>query len=70
MVKYNKSKNSRKIIANIEKKLLAIPGSKIDYIAVCSAGTLMPLKEVNEPAVILVAVWVGKTRLIDNILIH
>jgi pantoate--beta-alanine ligase len=70
MVKYNKSKNSGKIIENIEKKLHNISGSKIDYIAVCSARTLMPLKEINEPAVVLVAVWVGKTRLIDNILIH
>jgi pantoate--beta-alanine ligase len=69
MVKCNKSKNSGKIITNIEKKLLAIPGSKIDYIAVCSAETLMPLKEIDGPAVILVAVWVGKTRLIDNILV-
>ena len=69
MVKCNKSKNSGKVIENIKKKLLGIRGSKIDYIAVCSARTLEPLKEINERAVILAAVWVGKTRLIDNIIV-
>jgi pantoate--beta-alanine ligase len=69
MVKYDKSKNSGKITENIKKILLGIPGAKIDYVEICNARTLSPLKEINEPAVILAAVWVGKTRLIDNILI-
>jgi len=69
MIKCNKSKNTGKTIANIEKTLLGIPGAKIDYVAVRSARTLSPLNEINERAVILAAVWVGKTRLIDNIII-
>lgn len=62
----------RNIPAARIKRLVAgriqrIPGAKIDYITVCHAETLEPVSAVRAPAVVAVAVWVGKTRLIDNI---
>ena len=69
MVKCQKSKNSGKIINKVKKIVLGIKDIKIDYIEICDAETLEPLATVNKTAVLLVAVWVGKTRLIDNIVI-
>lgn len=42
---------------------------RIDYIEVVDADTLVPLDEVNKNTLIAVAAFVGKTRLIDNIVI-
>jgi pantoate--beta-alanine ligase len=39
----------------------------IDYLAVCDAADLTPLAVLDRPARILVAAWLGKTRLIDNL---
>ena len=42
--------------------------SKIDYITVADAETLADLtKRQTEPMRVLAAVWLGKTRLIDNV---
>lgn len=43
--------------------------TRIDYIEVVDADTLVPLDEVKEKTLIAVAAFVGKTRLIDNIVI-
>jgi pantoate--beta-alanine ligase len=48
----------------IEKEKLA----EIDYIKICRPDTLEELDIVNKEAIIAVAVRIGKTRLIDNII--
>jgi pantoate--beta-alanine ligase len=40
---------------------------KIDYVTLRDAQTLLPIEDLTRPARILAAVWLGKTRLIDNI---
>jgi len=40
---------------------------KIDYIALRDADTLGPLTETTRSKRLLAALWLGKTRLIDNI---
>jgi pantoate--beta-alanine ligase len=40
--------------------------TNVDYLALCDAETLRPLEELDRPARILVAAWLGRTRLIDN----
>jgi pantoate--beta-alanine ligase len=44
---------------------------RLDYLELCDAATLAPLEtlEPNRPAVMLVAAFVGPTRLIDNVLL-
>jgi pantoate--beta-alanine ligase len=47
------------------------PAARLDYAAVVNADTLLPVERVGqgEPALLAVAVWIGKTRLIDNVVI-
>ncbi len=42
---------------------------RLDYIEICNTESLSPVKIVTKKAVILIAAFVGKTRLIDNIII-
>jgi len=55
----------KKLRTHIELEPLA----KIDYIEVVDTLTMKPVKEVNEDSMIAMAVYIGKTRLIDNMLI-
>ena len=47
---------------NIEKEPLA----KIDYVKIVDGLTMQQIKEVKTPALVAMAVYIGKTRLIDN----
>lgn len=49
--------------------LIAIPGARVDYARILDAHSLLPLGRLDRPAVAAVAVFFGKTRLIDNLLI-
>ena len=44
----------------------AEPLANIDYIAVVDAETLLPVERIEAPVVVLLAVRIGTTRLIDN----
>jgi pantoate--beta-alanine ligase len=41
--------------------------AKLDYLEICDAANLAPLTRLDGPARILVAAWLGTTRLIDNL---
>ncbi|AXF78448.1 pantoate--beta-alanine ligase [Erwinia tracheiphila] len=45
---------------------LASKGLRADGLAICDATTLLPLTVDSQRAVILMAAWLGKARLIDN----
>ena len=51
----------------LHAELCAIPGARVDYASVVDAETLQPLPRLDRPAVAAVAVFLGSTRLIDNI---
>ena len=55
----------REMIALIQREPLA----SIDYISVADAGTLEELDEIKPPALVSLAVRIGRTRLIDNIVL-
>lgn len=61
-------KNSLTIKDKMRKLIDSIPSVKIDYIEIVNPDNLEPLDEVTGKVLIMLAVWVGKTRLIDNIL--
>jgi len=42
-------------------------GGRVDYVVLMARATLRPLPQVNAPAVLAVAAFFGKTRLIDNV---
>jgi pantoate--beta-alanine ligase len=48
-------------------ELSAIPGARVDYARVADAETLQPIARLDRPAVAAVAVFLGTTRLIDNV---
>ena len=50
-------------------ELSAIPGARVDHARVVDADTLRPLSRLDRPAVAAAAVFLGSTRLIDNITI-
>jgi pantoate--beta-alanine ligase len=48
-------------------ELAAIPGARVDYARVVDDATLQPIARLDRPAVAAAAVFLGTTRLIDNI---
>lgn len=42
------------------------PRARVDYVSVADAGTLVELQRVSGPALALLAVWIGRARLTDN----
>jgi len=45
----------------------ALDIDRLDYLALCDAETLAPLTRIDRPAVLAVAAFIGRTRLIDNV---
>ena len=62
-------KNAARLQAAARSQIARAPLARIDYLEVADANTLQPLPAVNGPAVLAAAVFFGKTRLIDNILL-
>jgi pantoate--beta-alanine ligase len=54
-------------LSSARRNILSVPQSKIDYIALVDGESLEELKTPRPGARIISAVWIGKTRLIDNI---
>jgi len=61
----NGERHIEEIIAEAETAL-AVQGLRADGLAICDAETLLPLNVDSQRAVILMAAWLGKARLIDN----
>jgi pantoate--beta-alanine ligase len=53
----------------LQGELSAIPGARVDYARIVDAERLQPLSRLDRPAVAAVAVVLGQTRLIDNVVI-
>lgn len=61
----NGERHVDEIVADAEAAL-AIQGLRADGLAIVDAETLLPLNTESKSAVILMAAWLGKARLIDN----
>ena len=55
------------VLAKIRTVLEAEPLARIDYVQAVDADSMQPLEVIESPALIAIAVRIGKTRLIDNI---
>lgn len=61
-------KRSGKEIVDLARKMISeAPLARIDYVDLVDAETLQPLETMRPNALLAVAVFFGKTRLIDNI---
>ncbi|AOQ22640.1 Pantothenate synthetase [Moorella thermoacetica] len=54
----------------MEKEITAWPETRIDYVAISDADTLKPLEKIAGRVLLALAVWVGNTRLIDNVVLE
>lgn len=59
--------NSSKIIKLMTGIIHKKKSAKIDYISIVDLKNLKPLDKIEDKALIALAVWIGKTRLIDNV---
>lgn len=64
-----KEKRADIIIESMRKLISEAPASRIDYTAVVDAKTLEPVWRLRGRVAILLAAWIGDTRLIDNLLV-
>ena len=60
-------KSEREIVAVAREVITEAPLARIDYLELVDAATLQPVQSAGPNTVLLVAVFFGKTRLIDNI---
>ena len=63
------SKDSKIILKNSITNLKKVGFSKIDYLKICDNLTLEELESSRKNSRLFAAVWLGKTRLTDNMLI-
>ncbi len=56
----------RKMTEEIEKEPLA----RIDYVSVVNGTTMMPSEKIDGNNLVAIAVYIGKTRLIDNFIVE
>jgi len=63
------SKSLKEIQQFVTEKLSAYPICKLDYFEIVQADNLRPLSSPDQPAIALIALFVGKIRLIDNLLL-
>ncbi len=57
-----------KIKFEVEKIISQEPLAKIDYVEIVDTIYLKPIKEISSVSMCVIAVFIGKTRLIDNII--
>ena len=62
-------KDAAKIKKVITDKINTEPLAKIDYVEVVNWKTLEPVSTIDAPILTAIAVYIGKTRLIDNFII-
>ena len=60
---------SEKIIEKMKEIVARAPSAKIDYIVVADPENLEDIETFKGRTLVALAVWIGKTRLIDNMLI-
>ncbi|MFQ6082931.1 MAG: pantoate--beta-alanine ligase [Candidatus Aminicenantia bacterium] len=62
-------KSSEKIISKMRSMIETEPFARIDYVEIVDLEELNSLKEIKNKALIALAVFIGKTRLIDNMIV-
>ena len=61
-----KGMKSEKLLGEMTAVINAEPLAKIDYVSAVDALTMEPVDEIDRPVLVAMAVYIGKTRLIDN----
>lgn len=64
------TKDSKKLKKEMEGFIHSYPFTKVQYIEFVDPDTLEPVEIIDRPVICALAVYVGKARLIDNMLIY
>ncbi len=67
---YNGTVLQSKIVSIVKTELEQFPDMKPEYIELVNPETLVPLEKVEESGLLAIAAHLGKTRLIDNVLLQ
>lgn len=62
----NGEKDCKKILDAMKKNIESEPLAKIDYVKIVDLNTMQQIDTLDRPALCAMAVYIGKTRLIDN----
>lgn len=57
------------VAETMRRRLAELPHARLDYAAVVDAGSLEPVWRLRGRVALMLAVWIGRTRLIDNLLV-
>jgi len=63
-------KDADVVVQKMSELINSEPLAKIDYVKAVNGLTMQQQKEVKAPMLVAIAVYIGKTRLIDNFIIH
>ncbi|MCR5742119.1 MAG: pantoate--beta-alanine ligase [Lachnospiraceae bacterium] len=63
-------KDADKVVAAMVKNIEAEPLARIDYVSAVDGVTMMPTHEIADGVLVAMAVYIGKTRLIDNFIVE
>ena len=61
--------SAARIVSAVRETIEQAPLARIDYVDLVDVQSLQPIKAVRQNSLVAVAVFFGKTRLIDNILL-
>lgn len=62
----NGERDVEKILDAMKKNIETEPLAKIDYVKIVDSMTIKPVDKIEKPILCAMAVYIGKTRLIDN----
>ena len=63
-------KDANKVVEAMKKNIETAPLAKIDYVEAVDALSIAPVEKLEGTCMLAMAVYIGKTRLIDNTLIN
>lgn len=63
-------RDASKVVAAMRALIEAEPLARMDYVSAVDGETMAPVKEISDRTLVALAVYIGKTRLIDNFTVH
>jgi pantoate--beta-alanine ligase len=58
------------LIEQAQALIAKVPGARVDYVSIVDADSLKPLEILQGKVLVALAVFIGRTRLIDNIILQ
>ena len=62
-------RDTKKIVKAMEGMIKSVPTAKIDYVSIVDTANLKEVRSITGEVLVALAVFIGKTRLIDNIIL-